>query len=170
MIPWQDLRLDFDDKGSLVSSEIVFSHVDNKTGKVRHFAVERIERDIRKLGTPPPIIQCPIDKHFATYAMQHRGIEAHRWNRITPQDVCNFPILLAHFPGVGIDTAGEHLIIDGIHRYTRAAHWGWTHVPAYELRPEFWGPYLIDIPEQLNDWERERLNNQHVNPIDSRIR
>lgn len=169
MIPWQELRLEFDDRGIPISGEIVFSHVDNKTGQVRHFAVERINRDIAKMGTPPPIIQCPIDPTFVMFAMQHRGVEAHRWNRITPQDVCNYPILLAYMPGVGIDTPDQHLIIDGIHRYTRAAHWGWTHLPAYELPEEFWEPYLIDIPQELNDFERERLNNQHVNPIDSRI-
>jgi hypothetical protein len=169
MIRWWELDLEFDEQGVPVRGEVVFSHVDNKTGVVRHFAVERINNAIAKMAAPPPIIQCPIDLAFTMFAMQHRGIEAHRWNRITAHDVCNYPILLAHMPGVGIDTPDEHLIIDGIHRYTRAAYWGWTHLPAYELPPELWEPYLIDIPQELNDFERERLNNQHINPIDSRI-
>lgn len=170
MIDWTELRVDFEN-GVMVGGEIVFSHVDDVTGEVRHFAVERIAKDIEKMAVPPPIIEVPIDQTFAQFCIRARGVEPHRWNRITPQDVCHYPILMAVMPGVGRDTKDSHLIIDGIHRYTRAAAWGWPSVRGYELQPEFWQQYLVRVPDEVNRQQAVELEAQkYGHKIDSRIR
>lgn len=167
MIHWTELDIEFDAAGNPIRGEICFSHVDDKDGTVRHFAIDRINRELERMAALPQIIEFPIDPVFAAFAMQHRGVEMHRWNRITPMDVAAYPILLAKMPGVGRDTPDSHLIIDGIHRYTRAASWGWQTMRGYELPEEFWSRFLIELPEDFYD--KERLTNQHVNPIDSHI-
>ena len=169
MIPWTDLHIEFDDEGNVSSTEICFSHVDDIDGTVRHFAIDRIVKAITLGQMTPRILEFPIDPMFAVYAMQHRGIEQHRFQRITPQDVAHYPVVLAHMPGVGKDTQGNHLIIDGSHRYCRAFQLGWKTLRGYELSPAMWEPFLIDIPEELCTLDRERLQNQHINPIDSHI-
>ena len=179
MIPWQDLSIEFDKDGVPVSGEIVFSHVDDVDGTVRHFAIERILNWI-KAAPPhklPPIIECPVDPTFAMAAMTVRGIEPHRLARVTLQDILHYPIIVAHAPGFGRDMrssasapGGEHLIIDGSHRYCKAWLMGLKSLPAYEVEPDFWMEYLVDIPE-MDDFTREQMADQAMGKtIDSRIR
>ncbi len=161
--------MEFDADGNVTNTEICFSHVDPVEGTVRHFAVDRIGKAIALGQMKPEILEFPIDPMFAVYAMQHRGIEQHRFQRITPQEIAHYPLVLAHIPGVGKDTKGSHLIIDGSHRYCRAFQMGWKTLRGYELTTEMWEPYLINIPEELCTLDKERLLNQHINPIDSHI-
>lgn len=172
MIHWTELRVDQDPvTGEFVGGEIVFSHVDDKTGVVRHFAIERIVADIPKMETPPPVIVFPTDLNFARFMLAQRGIEPHRYDRITPQDVIAYPIIMAKMPGVGRDTPDDHLIIDGNHRYCKAVlQWGWKEMQAYELSEDIWSKYLVSVPDWLNEKSREDLANQHVKPINSRIK
>ena len=170
MIDWRTLNVVYKD-GEPVSGEIVFSHVDDKTGEVRHFAVERLCKYLETCAAPPPIITFPIDQQFAKYAYTLRRVEMHRLKRIMadPAQIAAYPIMLAHMPGVARDTQGEHLVIDGIHRYVAAAVLGWSELRGYEMPPELWEQYLIDIPEIL-DRTREKLAGQAMGvPIDSHI-
>jgi hypothetical protein len=169
MIDWTEMRVEYDAQGNPISGEVVFSHVDDKTGEVRHFAVERLNKHIERMAVPPKRLEVKIDYQFAAFAITRRGIEPHRFERITPADIAQYPILLAHMPGVGRDTPDNHLIIDGSHRYVKAATLGWKTIPAYELPEELWKEFLIRIPEELVAVDRDRLSNQHINPIDSRI-
>lgn len=168
VIDWRDLRIEFDENGVPKTGEIVFSHVDDKTDEVRHFAVERIEKWLRT-RTDIPIIRTRIDPIFAMFAVKYRGVEQHRFARITKRQIKTNPIVLAHMPGIGRDTTGEHLMIDGTHRYCKAAMLGMEHIHAYELQPEHWEPFLIDIPE-MDSFTREQMIGQANGvPIDSRI-
>lgn len=169
MIDWRDLRIKFDPTtGRPISSEIVFSHVDDKTNEVRHFAVERIEKWLRT-RSDIPIIRVPIDYVFAQFAFTYRGIEQHRFERITKRQIKTNPIVLAHMPGVGRDTTGEHLMIDGTHRYCKAAMLGMEHIHAYELQPEHWEPFLVHVPELDNLTREQMIGQANGIPIDSRI-
>lgn len=170
MIDWRDLRVQYEN-GVPVSGEIVFSHVDDRTGEVRHFATERIQRDINAGLLRPKEILADINPVFALAAVTIRGVERHRLDRVTAQDICNYPIMMAHIPGVGRDDpAREHLMIDGTHRYVKASFLGWKSIRAYELEPEMWEPYLVNVPE-IDDFTREQMAAQARGvPIDSRIR
>lgn len=170
MIEMWDLDMTFAADGTPISGEIVFSHVDDRTNVVRHFAIERIVKHVERMAVRPPIITFPIDPVFAMYAVTGRGIEQHRLKRITAQDLIQYPIMLAHMPGVARDVQGEHLIIDGNHRYVAAAMMGWKELHGYELPPALWEEFLVNIPEELNDFQRERLLDQAKNPIDSHIK
>lgn len=171
MIHWSELEVEFDPvTHEPISGEIVFSHVDDKTNEVRHFAVERIERRLKTMDVLPPVIEIPIDPIFAVFAIRARGVEQHRLERVTPQDICNYPIMLARIPEVGRDSAEiDGLIIDGIHRYVKAAMMGWKSIRAYLMEREFWEEYLIDIPEIEEDTRRKMEGQAKGVPIDSRI-
>jgi len=171
MIEWTDLDLTVDGDGNLHSTETAFSHVDNETGEVRHFAVTRIEKWLRT-ATQVPIIRVPIDMPFARYCMVHRGVEKHRYDRITKRQIMANPVIVARIPGVGKDAElEEHLIIDGAHRYCKAAHhFRMNSVLGYELQPYQWEPFLIRVPDAIDERTARELRHQDVNPIDSRIR
>lgn len=171
MIDWTELSVKFADDGTPISGEIVFSHVDAHEGVLRHFAIERIVRDITNGKITPQEILVPIDPKFAMYAKVHRGVEDHRLFRVTPADICNYPIVFAHFPGLGVD-AEEHLLIDGHHRYVRAWGFGWSHIRGYSLPKDVWEEYLVYVPEEVlsSKSKKEALLNQHNVPIDSRIK
>jgi hypothetical protein len=169
MIPLNDLKMEFDEHGHAISGEVVFTHVDDKTGEVRHFAVERIAAWL-SMQTRIPIIKVKLDPVFAHWAMTRRGIEMHRFTRISKRIVKANPIVFAHMPGIARDADGEHLIIDGNHRYCRAVYFGETHIRGYVLEPEHWEPFLVDVPAIFDEFQRDRIERQDVDPIDSRIR
>lgn len=168
MIPWYDLKMEFRD-GQPYSGEIVFSHVDDATGETRIFAVERIAKHVAIHGAKR--ITVPINPAFAMYLPRHRGLEKHRLARITPQDLIDYPILLAHMPGIAHDH-DEHLVVDGSHRYFFAFTLGWKEMPGFEVPKEVWEQYLVDVPQEVLDMERENLRGQceEGKPINSHIR
>lgn len=170
MIHWSELEMVFGPNGEPISGEIVFSHVDDITNDVRHFAVDRLAKYLTTCAVPPPIIEIPIDPVFAIAALRVRGVEQHRLIRVSALDICNYPIMLARIPGVGRDSEKiEGLIIDGIHRYCKAAFYGWTSIRAYLLEPDLWEQYLVDIPEIADDTRRKMEGQARGVPIDSRI-
>lgn len=171
MLDWRDLRVEYGPDGvTPVSGEIVFSHVDSGEGVMRHFLVERIERDLRNGTLTPEIIEFELDPNFALYANVHRGVEPHRLARITPADLCHYPVVMAYFPEIGKDIP-EHLLIDGHHRYVKAWSLGWKTLRAYVLPREVWEErYLVHIPEWMIEGKKDELLNQHNVPIDSRIK
>jgi len=170
MIHFTDLRVQFADDDTPISGEIVFSHHDPLDDTVRHFAIERICTQIERGGLKPPIVEVPIDPNFAAGAMVFRGVEQHRFERITPVDMAHYPLVVAHMPGTARDFPGELLLIDGSHRYCKAWMLGWKTLRAYVLEPEEWEKFLVWVPDAYNDIQRERLSNQHINPMNSRIK
>lgn len=149
MIHWSELRVEFGPNKEPISGEVVFSHVD-KTSEVRHFAVERIQKDIEHGLLVLPIIETQIDLLFASFSITHRGVEPHRLRRLmaTPTEISHYPVVFAHIPGVGRDVReGEYLMIDGAHRYCASSLLGWPTIRGYVMSPAQWGPYLIYIPE-----------------------
>lgn len=170
MLDFRDLKVIWDEQGNPVSGEIVFSHVDSSEGVMRHFLVERIERDLRNGVLVPEIVEVPIDPKFAAYAHVHRGVEAHRLARISVLDLAHYPVVYVHFPVIGRDIE-DHLLIDGHHRYVRAWMLGWKTLRAYVLPQAVWEDrYLVHVPEELLLNKKEELLNQHKKPIDSRIK
>jgi hypothetical protein len=172
MIHWSELRVVYDAQGRPISGEVCFSHVDDVTGDVRHFAVERIERDIRNGTLNLPIVETPINDTFARFSFTQRGVEKHRIIRLltTPTEISHYPVVFAHFPGVGRDVPdSEYLMIDGAHRYCASAVLGWKSIRGYVMEPEQWEPYLIDIPE-IAEQTRAKMDAQARGvPIDSNL-
>lgn len=171
MIHWSQLNVVYEN-GIPVSGEVVFSHVDDKTGEVRHFAVERIQRDINNGKLTLPIIETPIDETFARFSFTQRGVEKHRIMRLltTPTEISHYPVVFIHFPGVGRDIPeSEYLMIDGAHRYCASAVLGWKTIRGYVMEPEQWEPYLIDIPD-IAETTRAKMAAQAMGvPIDSHL-
>lgn len=174
MIDWTQLKAKFDDDGNVISGEVVFSHVDDGDGVLRHYAIDRIVNYIEHAPVRPEIIEFQIDAVWAAFALTHRGVERHRLERITPADLAHYPIIMAHHPdGKGRpDHQGQHMVIDGHHRYCKAAMLGWRTLRAYVLPPELWEQYLIYIPEEVLSAQskKDALLNQHNVPIDSHIK
>lgn len=170
MIHWSELRVDWGADGKPVGGEITFSHEDDVTGKVRHFAVERMVKWVNEHPMERYII--PIDPIFAKFAFTCRGVEMHRLTRITPADVAAYPIIMVRSEEFGRDDRGTAtLMVDGTHRYCAAAAWGWKEIPAYIFEEGEWERFLIDVPDFINEHTSERLTAQkHGTPIDSRIK
>lgn len=157
MIDWTELHMTFDAQGKPVGGEVTFTHVDPETEEVRFFAVDRIAKHIAQNGAKRMVI--PIEPAFAHFLPRYRGLEHHRLARLTPQDVIDYPVMLAHMPGIANDS-DEHLLIDGSHRYFYAWTLGWTELPAYEVPTDVWERFLVRFPKEIVDIAAEGIRQQ----------
>lgn len=156
MIEWTDLDMKFGPNMEPVGGEVLFDHVDDD-GTVRHFAVDRIVNWINQNTTGRVII--PINPAFAAWMYQGRGLEQHRLDRITGHDIVNYPVVMAHMPGLARDHP-QYLLIDGSHRYYRAYQMGWRELPATLLPQEVWTQFLVRFPKEIDDFVRGELHAQ----------
>lgn len=148
MIPFSDLSIWL--KDGHLTGEVIFTHVDDHTGEAMHFAIDRLNKYINERGAER--IRAGIDMEFAATMPVRRGLEQHRLDRITVEDILVYPILLAHIP-----EREEHLIIDGSHRYFKASTMGWPEIPAYVLEPDVWRNFLIDFPPDINAFAKQQI-------------
>jgi len=115
-------------------NEITFTHEDDSTKELTTFAVERIAEYI-KSNSGLQKYRIPVDLVHAEFIARNRGIEKHRLVRLLALDASEVnPIIVLAMPD------GTHLIVDGNHRYLRAA-----------LREE---PYVIANILERKDWEQ----------------
>jgi len=163
MIDWTELDIRIEPDGAIVSDEIIFTHVAPATRKVTHFAVSRLEAHLR--AHPVEMARVAMNYDFARDAIVNRGIEEHRLKRITRRIIKTNPVIFAYDP---LDDT--HLLIDGSHRYVKAAMLGMDHIIGYIVEPDLWQQYVVRFPEKLDDISRRDIENQWAKPIDSRIR
>lgn len=114
--------------------EAVFTLIEDDTGKQTHFAVDRMIAwcTAAKL----PVAAVAVDPQFAVYCVENRGVEFERLAQITFHHLTE-PLIFCRQPD------GSHLLVDGHHRYVKAAQLAISYVRAYLLEPEQWEPFLI---------------------------
>lgn len=91
--------------------EEIFNHIDDVDGKRTTFAVTRFRTYCE---AHEGVWTIPITKENAEFCRRNRGIEPHRLARLRPEDLQK-PLLFVLWPN------GEHLMIDGTHRYVQLA-------------------------------------------------
>lgn len=121
--------------------ELGFSWVDNN-GKYHCWMTERMERYAAR-HMDPAIVS--IDYEHALWVMQHNGLEKHRLLRLTPQVIAQKPIINIEMPD------GTYKIVDGSHRYVRAAMLGWKEIPSYLFPIALADDFKVDIPDDMNE-------------------
>ena len=113
---------------------VIFTHIDEVTQTQTVFSVTHLWMAVRaavaagKLG--PTRIR--VDTEFAKWCRVHRGVERHRLNRIKAKDL-HEPILMLQQPG-----DSTMLLVDGHHRYVKAANLVKRTIPAFLLPQEIW--------------------------------
>jgi hypothetical protein len=126
--------------------EQLFTHV--YEGVATMIAAERMQKSEEYLALE--IMMSPVEKHFAEWAMENRGVEQHRLERITPTELVS-PLCYCEFPtpaslGGGI----SHLLVDGNHRYVKAAMMGVKLLPARVAPETLWRKFQVEgIPLEI---------------------
>ncbi|MCO5157922.1 MAG: hypothetical protein M9945_14430 [Aquamicrobium sp.] len=123
--------------------DVVFSLVDDKTGKTTHINVTALAKSWKTKARP--IVTIEVEPAIAEYFVQKRGIEQHRVDRLMGEEIKE-PLLLLHW----ID--GSHLLVDGHHRYVAASLKGQTELKARLVPKSVWSKYVIvDLPAERSD-------------------
>jgi hypothetical protein len=130
------------DPFSIGPRELGFSWIDNN-GKYHCWMTERMNNHAIRTGME--IIQVGMDLDYAEHVARFNGIEKHRLDRITPQVLAQKPILYIEMGD------GTHKLVDGNHRYLKAAELGWDALPAYCFSKELSDDFKLDIPEHMNE-------------------
>jgi hypothetical protein len=122
---------------ALASSEVAFTHIFE--GIPTSILTGRLIKDPRYLTLP--VTTVAIDFEFAKFSLDYRGVERHRLERITTRDLVKYPVTMCEWGD------GSHLLVDGTHRYVRAALWGRTRIRARLVPITFWKEYeIVDAP------------------------
>ena len=135
-------------------TDVVFSHRDTD-GTDRHFVITRLIERLKQ--GDDEIVEAPMDYAFALHVQHHFGIEQHRLARITPQVLDDNPMIYAHFTpkspqGRAVPIGGvDAILIDGAHRYLKAAMLGRQTIKAFLVPESLWTEYLLDVPPELNE-------------------
>lgn len=117
----------------LSEGEKTYTHQDDKTGEYRIFAVDRMALWIEAHSLEVLKVKFLPDAAFAKFVLENRGIEPHRLLRC---DI-SFPITLL------LMSDDTHLIVDGNHRYVKAAMVG-AELKANMLIKEQWEQFLVE--------------------------
>lgn len=121
---------------------VIFTHIDDKTGVVTTYSITHLWQAVQhavKEGLKPSRVH--IDRKFAKFVREERGIERYRLNRIKKKHL-NEPVLFA------TQFDGSNLLIDGSHRYVKAANLMQRTIPAFILPPEVWYPFTMEDEDQ----------------------
>lgn len=110
-----------------VAFEQTFTFREEATGKVTMWAVERALTWVRDHKRRKPV-HIPIEDSNAEFIRANNGLEPHRLNRITAEQIKQHPILMAH---MNDDTM---LILDGSHRFVRAYDLGMEVLPGFVIK------------------------------------
>jgi hypothetical protein len=94
-----------------------------------------------------PVRFVPVEAEMAAWVMEHRGVEQHRFERITQRDLVVYPITICH-----LDAEDADMIVDGAHRYA-AAHYrfGRTRIRARIVPESIWRRYEVDAPPMMEE-------------------
>jgi hypothetical protein len=130
------------DPYTLGPRELGFSWVDSN-GWYHCWMTERMKRFAEKSGKE--VVTAPMDFEYAQWCLKHNGIEKHRLERITPQVIAQIPVIYVELGD------GTHKLVDGNHRYVKAATLGWRELPAYLFTVEQSNEFKLDIPAHMQD-------------------
>lgn len=128
---------------NMPAGAVIFTHIDDETGKVTTYSVTHLWLRVKEAMRAGKLkaTRIPVDRDFAKYCREHRGIEKHRLQRIKTKHL-DEPLLMATQP------SGTHLMVDGHHRYVKAANLMKRTLPAYVLPPSFWASCVVEMGEQ----------------------
>lgn len=131
--------------------EMIYTYYDDDTKDVYCFAVTRIMKEVKHLlagmdkNGPHPHLSCimaPIDPEQAQWFREKGGIEQRRLDRLTREMLIDGePLLLAH------RSDNKLIMIDGAHRYVKAADLKIRELLAYVVKAPIWVKYLVDLSE-----------------------
>lgn len=93
-----------------------------------------------------------IDLDYAKFVKANNGIETHRLHRLTPQIIANSPVLYITLPN------GTHKLVDGNHRYLRAAQLGWREIQAYVFTVEQADMFEVRLDHRMQDFLRGTMD------------
>jgi hypothetical protein len=126
------------------------------TGEVYHFAVDQLNRALKRLeGKLTPVL-VPFDETVTDMLKNGAmGVEPDHAARL-PVEALERPVLVLQWGD------GQHVICDGAHRLYRRMGRGDTDFPAYFIPPNVWRYFLITgLPGDAAHW-REANKEQGV--------
>jgi hypothetical protein len=119
-----------------------FTHIDDKDPtKLTKYNVTGLNRYC--VENKVEIVLVPLTKEGALLCRNARGLEQHRYDRITEAVIDNLPVIFC------LQEDGTGLLVDGTHRYARAWDLGYDEIRAYVLQPDQWKSFLLVVAEGL---------------------
>jgi tRNA A37 threonylcarbamoyladenosine biosynthesis protein TsaE len=125
---------------TLPKHHVIYTHLDLGSGKLTHLSVTFLEALIAHCEGKHPCIlvgTVPIEKEYADYIRENSGIEQHRYDRLRLQQIMNHPILIIEWDD------NTHTVVDGNHRYVKAADLGRTEIKSIILKPALWKTAIV---------------------------
>jgi len=131
-------------------TDIGFTWVD-MVGNVRTWITSRMEKFAPE---NLQMVAVEIDYDYAKHVKARCGIEAHRLNRITPAVIAQKPVLYITLPG----DPETHKLVDGNHRYLKAAMFGWQEIPAYIFDVKQSDQFEVYTPVEMHEYLRGTMD------------
>jgi hypothetical protein len=132
----------------------VFTHIDHD-GTVRHFNASAMLRSAKRYveSGKCEAMTAHLDQQFARFALEQRGIEQWKLDRLE-EPYLSAPIISVQWKD------GSVLTVDGHHRYVKKAQRGNTEVRMLLFKE--WDEFLVTIPQELERFLVVSTNdNQH---------
>ncbi len=125
----------------------LFTHIEDETGKVRHFNPSAMYRALPELLPEGRVkaITAELDKGFVSHILAKCGVEDEKLGRMKD------PYL--HVPVIGVDMEdGTVLMVDGHHRLVVLAARGEETYRMYLFPIGVWERFLVDMPGEINGY------------------
>jgi hypothetical protein len=141
------------DPFSISPKELGYSWVD-ENGKYWAWMTDRMRAHAVQTGKE--IVRSPVDREFAQWVLTANGVEQHRLDRLTPAAMC-LPVIYVILPTDKTAAGIHHKLVDGSHRYVKAAMMGWKELPAYLFDTKEAEEFQLDIPDHLNELAKSTI-------------
>jgi hypothetical protein len=129
-----------------------FTHIDDTTGVQTTYAVTALYKHVSTHEDQVEKWSVPVEEHHAKYCITNRGVERDRLEVLMGKaDYLAKPIMFIHMPD------GQHLLVDGTHRYVCYWMLKITNIPAYMIPWDVAKAFVLeDAPsieeEKLMEW------------------
>lgn len=128
------------------ANEECFTHI--YEGVATMFAVAQMKKSPEYLALE--IFETPVELKFAEWVIKNRGVEQHRLDRITVQDLLAYPVTYCIFPTPESLGGGfSHLLVDGSHRYVKASQLGFNTLFGRVVPENLWRKFQVEVPLEL---------------------
>ena len=130
--------------------EQVFTHLHE--GVATMVATERMQQSDEYKALE--VVITPVEKQFAEWCAKNRGVEQRRLERITLQHLVTSPLCYCEFPRPESLGGGmAHMLVDGNHRYCKAAALGMMALPARVAPETLWRKFQVEgIPVEIAEF------------------
>lgn len=131
----------------LTVTDEVFTHVCPIDGTSTTYSVRALQRIISEATDGVMKAMVPVDQPFAEFCQENRGASIKK-AKAMPPEVLAVPVIFVFLP-----KDQTHLLVDGHHRYIRAAADDSVFIEAFIVDAPVWEPAVVTDMPQFSDAE-----------------